>query len=189
MSDTSYSRAILETDTDPDTLAIRLRVKRQPVKLVFVGLWLCGWAAGEVSVLLALFWFGMEPIVAAFMLIWLTAWTLGGFRIITDFLWELGGYERLTVSDHLVTVTRAMPFRRRVTTCDASAVTNLRATHTDSEVASLPGSGLKARRDLGTLKFDYGNYTIGFGMGLDPDEGRDLAALIHRRFPQFAPRG
>jgi hypothetical protein len=99
----------------------------------FLGLWLCGWAAGEVFVvvfLVGIAWQGLtgQPIhpglptiedstaplaVAGLLLLWLTLWTLGGVAALWSFLRMLWAEDRLVVrSDALVVVRRAGPVSR-----------------------------------------------------------------------------
>lgn len=187
MSQIDFSRAILETDTPPDTLAIRLRAKRDLFTIVFLSIWLTGWAAGWLGVPVFVLLGGMPAFAAVFAMIWWLFWTWGGWKAVQVFLWHLGGMERLVIAPDTITVTRGIPFRRRTLTCDASAVTDLRATRPDTDaLRKLQKSpSFDAPRDKGSIKFDYGGHTIGFGLGLSAEETRELAELIHRRFPRL----
>jgi len=73
-------RALIEHDGVD--LRITIRAKRQLLGTAFLGLWMIGWAFGEISVGHQLF-FGMPenrfPAPASLAVVaWLALWTLGG---------------------------------------------------------------------------------------------------------------
>ncbi len=97
----------------------------------FLGVWLCGWAAGECFALLALgtgvvslATGGRIPVkgidspagvvvFGGFLVLWLTLWTFGGWAAGTQFLRLLWGEDTLLVDGAgLTRVRRAGPFRR-----------------------------------------------------------------------------
>src|SRR5688500_5672359 len=76
----------------------------------FLGVWLCGWAAGE--------WFALRVLIAGvqsgqawtvtshpaglmvggFLILWTTLWTIGGVAALISFLRSVAGVDRLIVT-------------------------------------------------------------------------------------------
>ncbi|AFY30180.1 hypothetical protein [Cyanobium gracile] len=89
----------------------------------FLSLWLCGWLAGEVFALWALWRIlaaflasGEGPLpVALFLLVWLGLWSVGGIVALREVLRALWSEDRLTVSadGELERLVQRGPFRRR----------------------------------------------------------------------------
>ncbi|MCP9838101.1 hypothetical protein KBY84_11430 [Cyanobium sp. N.Huapi 1H5] len=89
----------------------------------FLSLWLCGWLAGEVFALWALWRIlgalltgGEGPLpVALFLLVWLSFWTLGGAAALRELLRALWSEDRLTVAadGEVERQVQRGPFRRR----------------------------------------------------------------------------
>jgi len=89
----------------------------------FLSLWLCGWLAGEVFALWALWRIlgaflagGEGPLpVALFLLVWLSFWTLGGAAALRELLRALWSEDRLTVAadGEVERLAQRGPFRRR----------------------------------------------------------------------------
>lgn len=72
----------------------------------FLGVWLCGWAVGEVFASREVLG-GRAPV---FLYVWLLAWTFGGAFALLTFLWALLGRERLLITrDQLVLVYECGP--------------------------------------------------------------------------------
>ena len=108
------------------------------IDVVFLGVWILGWAVGEV-VGLALFGGllavqvagvfgtalsfaprlapdGSAPFFLLGLLVWLTLWTVGGVGALTHFLRSLAGQDRVAVSSTGLEIERrAGPFRRQRT--------------------------------------------------------------------------
>lgn len=99
----------------------------------FLGVWLCGWAAGEAFALAMLAMgarslvtgeplkSGGEPlalgaalVVGAFLLVWLTLWTIGGIAAFTELLRLVASEDRVVAGQGRLRVThRYGPFRSR----------------------------------------------------------------------------
>ncbi len=89
----------------------------------FLSFWLCGWLAGEVFALWALWRIlgaflagGEGPLpVALFLMVWLSFWTLGGAAALRELLRALWSEDRLTVAadGEVLLLAQRGPFRRR----------------------------------------------------------------------------
>lgn len=118
------------------------------VAATFLGLWLCGWAAGELAALIALVWVVPKMAsgaigylgVIAFILAWLTFWTIGGAAALWQFCACLAGRDQFERIPGGVRVTRrAPPFVRRRLLPDG-AVQTIRLSGRQNElVASVDG--------------------------------------------------
>lgn len=123
----------------PSTLTFHFR-PRGPARFAvggFLTLWLAGWAAGEVFVLITLSrllrqWAGADGVLAGaatgsmgmnagmtaavtgFLLLWMSLWTLGGVLALREWLRCFWADERLVLNDEVLTLrARLGPFVRR----------------------------------------------------------------------------
>lgn len=164
------------------TLRITVPTRRNWVLMLFLGVWLTGWAAGEIIVgalfvrgILALLR-GQTPDIGVgagllFMGIWLTFWTVGGGFALVTWLWNLAGKEIITLDGNALTIRKAVwgvgPAKRY----DFAYVDRLRVS-ADSQGPWAEG-----------LAFDYGADMIRFGRGLSPAEAHEVWTRIADRFP------
>lgn len=89
-----------------DSLNFSIPSRKQWFPILFLPLWLAGWAFGEFSVL--------GPILAGrgfggpgpFILVWLAGWTAGGAFVLYALLWQLVGRETVVVSSQSLIVRR-----------------------------------------------------------------------------------
>lgn len=170
---------------DHDLFQIHLKSKSSVFVTVFIGFWLCGWAFGEFTVLGQLFsgqGFGGG---VWFLIFWLCAWTVGGIIAISQFLWGVAGYELLTLSEGELTIERCIPIFKRRWNYDVNEVKNFRAGSAVPTGLSFSGrqslNGMFSNRGEGTLKFDYGFLSPGFGIGLEEAEAKWLAEKLEVR--------
>jgi hypothetical protein len=142
------------------------------IEIVFLGIWLTGWLAGEVvmtivfggmlaGMIAAAFGVtlsfasrltpdGSAPFLVLFMLVWLTMWTIGGIAAGTQFLRGLAGRDVVSVSPPGLDIDwRAGPFRRRRTIAHG-AIKRLRLGPRNTPVVAETKSGTVEVTDLGT---------------------------------------
>lgn len=163
-----------------DRLEIVIPAARRIVGTLFLAVWLGAWAFGEALAIGLLL--GGAGGSSLFPLLWFGAWTLGGLVTLAAFVWTLAGREAVTVTPRELRVVRAMPLLRRGWSYDAGAVRDLRAR------PPLPGGSSRRRgvpailsgRDLGSVAFDHGSGTAGFGIDLGEREAAELAATVER---------
>jgi len=155
-------------------------VPRVGCAVVFLGLWMLGWVAGEYSALRALVTGGFGFSVASlFVLFWLVGWTAGGLVFGSIFLLMLDGREIITLGDGIV--------RRRVEVFGVGLswryplekVSDWRPTGDESGVKSF-------------ITFDYdgpkGSKSIRFGSGLTEPRTEEICDEVWSRFPTLRPR-
>jgi hypothetical protein len=154
----------------------------------FLGVWLCGWAVGEVLAGWTLLRMVMDPkhamapgtsagLTAVFIGVWLVGWTFGGLAAISALLTQLVGSERVTVGPEGL-VLRRLPLGRSRRFALAE-VANLRYDPTASVGRVLGGM---APRGSGVIAFDHPGGTQRFGLGLDEGEAKRIIRTIRDRF-------
>lgn len=168
-----------------DMLRVVVPAKANPFVTGFIGFWMIGWAFGWVSALVMLV--TSPSVVSVFIVGWLGAWTIGGIAAGSVLLWTLAGREIVLIDAHQITVTRRIPLWSRSVTC---ATSDIRALRTVEETPIRPRTqrgapGLWSPRSAGSIRFDYGVHTIGFGLEVDPAEANQAVAIISERFPNL----
>lgn len=116
----------MRVDRDGGALTITLPGQRACFQSAFLSVWLCGWLAGELFAIGALFAPGTPLPARAFLLFWLTFWTFGGLAAIGALLNGLGGAAVLRLDHDALTIRKGafgLPLARTFT----AAVGDLRA--------------------------------------------------------------
>lgn len=167
-----------------DGLAISIPSKRNILTVGFLTLWLCGWLAGEIMVPITLITNAKkEPGEAAFILVWLSFWTVGGAFAIYIWLWQVKGYEVITVSPSALCIKREIFGYGHIKHYDATEIRQLR-------MAPLAYNPLTFRGfwgvGEGSIAFDYGCKTVRFGAGVDEAEARIILETIINRLPRLS---
>jgi hypothetical protein len=94
--------------------------------MLFLPLWLVGWAFGEVSAIGTLTSESGNAGTDLFMLVWLTGWTVGGAFAIGILLWLYFGKERVTLSTTTLEIRQEVLGVGRSREYDLTHVRNLR---------------------------------------------------------------
>jgi hypothetical protein len=155
--------------------------------LLFMPVWLIGWAVGGVSAASELLSTNaMAGEQQLFLIAWLALWTVFGLLALVLFLWTLIGIEAITVGSQSVTIRRYVLGLGPTREYDLSHIRRLR-------VASDSFNFFDPRMALrfwglggGPIAFDYGSATIRFGGGVDEAEANRIVATIINRFPSIA---
>jgi hypothetical protein len=168
------------------SLTFVIPARRHWLVLLFLSLWILGWAIGELLVPARLLGRSREAGENLFMVVWLVAWTLGGLVAIYLWLWNLAGREIVTVREGTLAIRRAIDGLGRSREFDAAHIEGLR-------VASQlwnpwdPASRLRFWGvGGGTIAFDYGATTYRFGGALEEAEARQMVARLARALPAGA---
>jgi hypothetical protein len=169
---------------------------------LFLLMWLCGWAVGEVLVIgmlgnsLVQSLGGGENFFAGqniFLLFWLLFWTLGGGFALYTVAMQLAGREVIEVGHESIKIAKKAFGLGFGKTYNAINIDNLRVDESlpqfANALAQLPPVvarfGQGAVTAGGALVFEYGGTSVHFGIGLSLDEARSLLEDIVRRYPQF----
>jgi hypothetical protein len=164
----------------PEGLTIVMPPRRMLPVMVFLPIWLAGWAFGEVFVIHTLV-SGTAGPEAGFLAVWLTAWTLGGTTAALIWSWMMFGHERLVVGSGRFVHSYELFGLSRPREYDVQAIKNLR-----TGLSILAGSPYGASMRTygfgsGVICFDYGAKTVNMGAGLDEAEGRMIVQRIRER--------
>lgn len=156
---------------------------------VFLGLWLCGWAAGEASAAKALWgltrsWQGWPTALpAAFLAVWLAGWTAGGLFVWGFFLFSLRGREVVTLEGAWLRVrletVMGLRWGRRFP-LQGMAPAKLELTGVPLKKPSFPGGPSSA--SLSHIAIEGGGGKWKLGAGLDENAGRELLHVLVSRF-------
>lgn len=167
---------ITSIEENADSLRIMMPVERAGCVSLFLGVWLVGWLAGEVSAISALFRFeSWLNFGVLFLLVWLVGWTAGGVVAAAFFVMTLDGREIVTFTAEEID-RRAEAFGRGLNWKYAmSDVTNLRPTGGDDGVKSF-------------ISFDHKGKTIRFGTNLNETEAERAVEAVWARYPALMPR-
>lgn len=147
----------------------------------FLALWLCGWAAGEVSAIRQL---AREAARAspggalggAFLLIWLAGWTAGGAFCLGIFSWLVAGYESLEIAHGWIRVKVHVGGIGKSWEWDQARV---RAVRLASENTTIVNRGAAFATGLIEIVRDDGRHLFGFG--LSRAEGEALLSELRAR--------
>lgn len=185
------------------SLSISIPSRKNIFSMIFLGLWLMGWAFGEFTVggiiikgILS-FLFGSSEISKAgasglsgaglFMIAWLAFWTVGGGFALYAFFWQLSGKENIEVSYDSVKIRRTILGYGKVNEYTSSQIKGLRISPVASDNNMFGRSSVSSFWGLsgGFLVFDYGSKTFRIGGGVDEAEARQILEKIVTRFPQY----
>jgi len=181
----SMKRAIIEGG--PEGLEIIIPAGRNLFAVVFLGVWLVGWLAGEVTALARLA--RLAGIASAgnvaadlFLLVWLTFWTIGGYFAAYTWLWMLVGKERILMGASTLCVKRDILGLGRTRTYELFRIRNLRVA-AQADVPRVPRVAFRPWGAMGGLiAFDYEGKTIRFGGAIEAAEARMIVERLKARF-------
>lgn len=152
-----------------DGLVLRIPSKRNVLVVVMLSLFLCIWLVGEIPapafLLQSLF---QPPTFAAIIQLSVGAWTVGGGFALYNLLWQMKGFEVITVSPTTLVIKRAIFGWGRSRCYDVAGIRQLRVV------------------PFNTLTFDYGRKTIRFGAGVGETEARYILLTLTSRMPGLA---
>lgn len=168
----------MNVEESPEGLRIVIPSKGSWFKVLFLSVWLCGWAAGEVTVAATLL--GLLPSARgspglgarAFLLFWLTLWTFGGAAAINVWVWNVCGKEIVLLDGTTLSLSRRpipLPKDRRFDWAQVRALRVSPSPRRPNNVYS------------GVVAFDYGAETVRFGDGLDEAEAQMVIDHLQTR--------
>lgn len=170
--ETSESRITIRETLDG--LGIHNPARRKAGLILFMMVWLAGWAFGEYFALSEILR-GGNVVGSTFLLVWLTIWTLGGLFAMRVLAWNLFGSERLFITDGMLVHSRGFgPFQRKRV----------------YPVGEIDGFRLDLRGDpatnaipLGSLEYKARGERRLFGIAMTREEAEASLAAIRRALP------
>jgi hypothetical protein len=125
--------------------------KRNWFITVFLGVWLCGWAMGEITVSRSLFFTDFDRGALLFTAVWLVFWTIGGAFVAYIFLWSLVGRERVVLSPARLSIKRELLGFGRFREYELAQVSDLRVSPSTYNPFDFR-SGLQFRHNTAALR-------------------------------------
>ena len=194
---TLASRAVVNDNSEG--LEIVIPAPRIWPVVLFLGLWLAGWATGEAFALRQIL--SPAPVPAkVFLAVWLAFWTFGGTAALSICLWMLVGHERVRLRPDALTIQREAfglgPTRvyelDRILNLRAqpmpplSGVAGARGTQAPDGKRALPAEQVKTFLRLVGIRgpgisFTYASRPVRFGVALDPLEAQMLVTQFQAR--------
>ena len=155
-----------------NSTVVEIPAKRHWTVILFMMVWLAGWAFGEFSALTELLSFEGPMFANAFIIFWLIGWTFGGGFAFYTILWQLIGKEIIRMEMGKLIIKKSIAGIGRKKEYEADSIKNMQVI-LDAE-SSIPGKYNKkaAGRQARKIMFDYGNKIIRFGIGIDEAEAQ-----------------
>lgn len=170
----------------PAGLEIVIPAGRSPFLVLFLGVWLVGWAMGEVNALAEAV-SGRMGLPGPVLLFWLLLWTAGGLVALYIWMWRLVGKERILMGTSTLQIKHDILRFGRTKTYELRRIRRLRL------VPSLAGS---ANRDVaarvsglagGAIEFEYENRAVQFGFSIDETDARKIVERMRQRYAFAEP--
>lgn len=156
-----------------DGIGVYNPTRRRIGLVIFMLVWLCGWAMGEWIALSQLFGSGGPFAVDLFLLVWVSFWTLGGLAALAVLAWNLVGVEKLFLIEGGGIVTER----------GFGAITRRKVFRVDQ--ISDVGFSDKQRKDtangvlsVGGVRFFSDGKPQSFGIELDDEEADRVVTLM-----------
>ncbi|OGS01493.1 MAG: hypothetical protein A2V88_03055 [Elusimicrobia bacterium RBG_16_66_12] len=142
----------------------------------FLGLWLCGWTAGELAALRSLMAASTPAFGSVFLMVWLIGWTLGGLFAWAVFLYSIAGREVVIVGPGRLRLRWEVFSLRWTREYAAETIRDLRV-----KEAQPPRPGRVALGAMSALTFSHPGGNVVFGIGLTPEKAAGLLQAIRGR--------
>lgn len=169
IEDPSGGRAVIKYDYE--SLIVEIPVKRNWPVLLFMVVWLTGWAFGELLAIRELLSFDTPLIGNIFLLFWLAGWTIGGGFAFNMILWQLAGKEVISVGRDYLTIKKSSLGLGRRKKYETGSIKNIELIPGKNK--TLPGRMGKINvpgKTGGGIKFNYGKKIVYFARDLNKRE-------------------
>jgi hypothetical protein len=161
--------------------------------IIFLPIWLCGWAFGLVTAFWSLTTGTVERLnpnspfsPSLFLVVWLIGWTVGGGFALFTWLRMVFGVEILEFKNNVISIKQKILSFEQSRDYDPQHIWRLRTVAIPA--ASIFNNHHYWGQNMQSLAFDYGARTIRFGSGIDEAEAAQILELIQQKFPQYRPR-
>ena len=170
----------------PAGVVIEIPSKRNPFVVIFLPIWLVGWAFGWISAARALAQGRGDFGVTLFLSVWLTFWTAGGVLAVLALCWSIAGRQLVTLAPSRLTIAHQLFRIGRAKQYDLGHIANLRVSPEGYNPFDFR-SGLRFWGfGGGPVAFDYGASTVRFGASVDESEAFALVRQLTARQPSLA---
>jgi hypothetical protein len=170
------------TTSIPGGIRVAVRTPKNVFALMFLPVWLTGWAFGEAVGIGALLGVNpaqpSRPTPTGFLAVWLVVWTAGGALVIASFLWMAFGRETLEISGGALRVRREALRIGRTWSYDLAHVRNVRWSPAPFKPFSWNASFRQWGFGNGVVGFDYGASTVRVLPGLEEAEATGIIGAL-----------
>jgi hypothetical protein len=150
--------------------------------MLFLPVWLVGWAFGEWSAAKTVF--SGDNHSGLFLFVWLIGWTFGGAFALYSLVWMLVGKEKIVVDKDQLSIKRNVFGLGREKIYLINQVRELRAS---AAYAISQRNGMQAWGfGTGLVAFDYGSSTVRFASSIDEAEAKNLVGTLLTHNADFA---
>lgn len=163
----------------PEGLEIVIPAARNPVAMVFLGLWLVGWLMGALNAIARL---GRDLASDPVLLIWLVVWVVGGGVAGYSWLWMLVGKERILMGSSTLSIKRDVAGLGRTRRYGLSRIRNLRVMLRPTGLRDFGATARAIGLTGGVIAFECAGATIRFGAPLDEAEARAVVERMRQRY-------
>lgn len=162
-------------------LQIVIPARRRWFVAAFLGVWLCGWATGEVMVPTTFFAHNAHADGNLFLAIWFVAWTIGGGFALYIFFWSLVGHERILLTPSTLSIKRELFGMGRVREYELAHIRDLRVSPSSYNPFDFRSSLQFWGIGGGVIAFDHGAATVRFGTALEESEAKTIVERVRSR--------
>jgi len=169
IEDPSGGRAVIKYDYE--SLTVEIPVKKNWPVLIFMVIWIGGWAMGELFAIRELLSSDTPFVANIFLLFWLAGWTMGGGLAFNMILRQLVGKELISVGREFLTIKRSTLGLGRRRKYEIGSIKNIELIPGKNK--ALPGRMGKINvpgTTGGKIKFNYGKKTVYFARDLNGEE-------------------
>ena len=174
-----HGRALLNETYDG--LEIIIPTKKNWALITFLGVWLGGWAIGELVTIVAMLGFigGHASSGNFFLLFWISGWTIGGLFAFKTFLWSLAGKEIINFSQGYLNVEKKNMLLSKPKMYDIKEMKRIRVLEENNNDAFWgTRNTLGSLNANGTIRFDYGMQTVKIAGAIDEVEANYILGKL-----------
>ena len=159
---------------------LEIPARRNAFVSIFLGVWLVGWAVGEVAVLRQLQTVSGAP--AIFLTVWMIGWTIGGLLATGAWLWMIGGREHVELRSGQLVQRFVLFGLSRSRAYDIGHVKNVRVSPEILTASSMNTAWRSWSFVGGMIAFDYGAKTIRIAGSIEEAEAATIVRRIEERY-------
>lgn len=159
----SKRRARAVTESIPGGIRVTVPIPRNWPMLLFLPVWLAGWAFGEITAIRTLMGapeISNSPTPTGFLALWLLFWTFAGVLVTAAFAWNAFGRETLEISGRALTIRQLVFGMGRTREYPLDQIRAFRVAAAPLQPFSFAGSMRYWGFGNGVVAFDHGGRTI-----------------------------
>ncbi len=163
----------------PDGLQIVIPAKRNPIVLVFLGVWLAGWLMGVVD---AVGRVGRDLASDPLLLVWLVLWALAGSVAAYTWLWMAIGKERILMGATTLSLRRDVAGVGVTRRYRLTGIRDLRVLPQPAGPLDFGGTARAIGFTGGVIAFEYEGKIVRFGAAIEATEAQVIVERMRQRY-------